>query len=165
MYSLVHENFRNILWNNKRRRRIQVGIELCEHRRILADVLFQCIDPGLVAGVIGQDLRDLSHLGIVEILEQPYESPWVVSGAGTYVGASDVSARFHVAGIAERMQFAQKENGQQVGAGRTKKDGSSDFPLLQLFVLLHQGDSVAVDGVGNLVTKRAGELFTILYEV
>src|SRR5579864_1651043 len=112
MYSLVHENFCNILWNNKRCRRFRIGIELSEHRRILADVFFQCIDPVLVAWVIGQELRDLSHLGVVEILEKPYESPWVVSGTSTYVGASDVSARLHVAGIAERMQFAQKENGQ-----------------------------------------------------
>src|SRR6266849_1515641 len=165
MYSLVHENFRNILWNNKRRRRFRVSIELCKHRRILAEVFFQCIDPCLVAGVIGQELRDLSHLGIVKILEQPYESPRVVSGAGTYVGASDVSARFHIAGIAERMEFAQKKYRQQVGAGRTQNNGSSDFPLLQLLVLLHQGDCVAVDGVGDLVTKCPRELFAILYEV
>jgi hypothetical protein len=52
-----------------------------------------------------------------------------------------------------------------VGACGPQKNGGPDFPLFQFSVLLHQGHSVVMDRVSDLVANGSGELVTVLNEI
>src|SRR4029077_17576190 len=112
----------------------------------------------LVSGVIRQKLWYLANLRVLKILEQPYKSPRVVARSGAQVGARKVSARFDVSRVAQRMKLAEQKDGEYVRTSRAQKNGSSDFPLFQLLLFLHQRDGVVMDGVRDLVTQSSGKL-------
>jgi hypothetical protein len=38
-------------------------------------MLFQSIYATLVVGVVGSELRNLIHIGVLKVLEEPYQSP------------------------------------------------------------------------------------------
>src|SRR5579864_8378294 len=161
----VQEDLRRILGNNKRRTRLWVRVEFSEDSRVLPEVLLQRFHPILVAGVIRQELRHLSHLGVVEILEQPNQSPWVVSGSCTHVGSGKVGAGFHISRVAEGMKFAKQKDRQHVRPRRTQKNGGPYFPLLKSLFLLHQGHGVMMNRVRDLVAQRSSKLVRIFHEI
>jgi len=71
----MQEHFGRALRNRKRRSRLRVRVELSKDRRVLAEMLFQSIYATLVVGVVGSELRNLIHIGVLKVLEEPYQSP------------------------------------------------------------------------------------------
>src|SRR5215467_6206811 len=63
------------------------------------------------------------------------------------------------------MQLPKQKDGEDMRPSRSHKHRSSNLPLLDLRLLFHQRDRVVVNGVGNFMAKRAGELFRVLYEI
>ena len=53
-------------------------------------MLLECVDAILIAGMVRQKLRYFTQVGILEILEEPHQSPRVVSRRGANVGAGQV---------------------------------------------------------------------------
>src|SRR5208282_181403 len=128
-------------------------------------MLLERLDAILVVRMVRQDLRYLAHIGVLEILEEPDQSPRVITGARTDIRAGDVGSLLHVSGVAEGMQLAKKKDSQHVRASGAKENGSSDFSSLEFVLFLHQRHGVVMDGVGNLVTQRSREFFGILNEI
>src|SRR5271157_1944144 len=63
------------------------------------------------------------------------------------------------------MQLANESDGQYMRKRGAQENGSSDFSFCDFLALLHQRHCVVMNGVGNLVTQRSGELFRVLYEI
>src|SRR5579864_3886010 len=161
----MHEDLCDVLWNHKLRTRLGIRVELCKDRRLFAEVLFQCFDPILIAGVIRDELRYLPQVRVIKLLKQPYQSPGVVSCAGAYIGAGDIGSGFHVTGVTERVQFAEKQDCQNVCTRGPQKDRGSDFALFEPLILFHQSYGVVMNCVGDFMAQRSGELVRVLYEV
>src|SRR5215475_13462018 len=85
-FIVSQEHHRRILGNFERSCRCRVAVETLEGRRIAAEVLLQGVDPVLVVGMIRQELWDLRGSRVLEILEQPYESPGIGPGPRADVG-------------------------------------------------------------------------------
>jgi hypothetical protein len=63
------------------------------------------------------------------------------------------------------MRLSEQKDGEHVRTSRAQKNGSSDFPLFQLLLFLHQRDGVVMDGVRDLVTQSSSKLLCVLHEV
>ncbi|HET7893486.1 MAG TPA: hypothetical protein VFL34_18300 [Candidatus Sulfotelmatobacter sp.] len=63
------------------------------------------------------------------------------------------------------MELAEQKDGEHVRTSRAQKNSSSDFPLFQLSLFLHQRHGVVMDGVRDLVTQSSGKLLGVLHEV
>ena len=85
-----------VLGHAEWRRRLLVRIELGERRRVLLEVLLQRLDPRVVRRVIGEQLRNLVGIGVLEVLEEPHQAPGVVASLGADVRPGDVRLRFGV---------------------------------------------------------------------
>src|SRR4029077_12127523 len=81
----AQKHFRGVLRNRQWFRRFWIGVELAKDRRILAEMFFQRINAIRIAWMVRQELRHLTHIGILKVLKQPYQSPWVVSGCRAHV--------------------------------------------------------------------------------
>src|SRR6202166_2580923 len=161
----AHEYFRGIFWNRNRCGRLRIRVELSKDRWSFAEMFLERVDTILISGMVRQQLWYITHLGVLEILEEPHQSMRVISCGRAHVRTCDVGSGFHVSGIAEGMQLAKQKDGQHMCTSRSQENGRPDFPRLDSLLLLHQRHGIVVDGVGNFMTQRSGEFVRILYEI
>src|SRR5215510_7524189 len=128
-------------------RRLPVVGVLGEGRRIVADVLGDGVDSILVVRVVRQQLRDFALTRVLEILEEPHQSPRVVSSLGTNVGAGQVRLRLRLAGIPERAQLPEQGNREDVRTRRAHQHGGSELLFEDSLLLLRQSDTIAMNSV------------------
>src|SRR5262249_52512374 len=101
--------------------------------------------------MVGQQRRNVYCLGVLEFLEQPHQAPRIITSLGADIRPGDVGIRLGFTGISERMQVPEQKDGNDVGAGRTEQYGSLDLVAFDSIALLHESDTVAMNGMGDFV--------------
>jgi len=70
--------------------RFRVPIELGKSGGVVLKVLFKGLYAGSIGRMVRKKLRNLPHVSVLKILEQPRQTPGVVTGLRANIGASHI---------------------------------------------------------------------------
>src|SRR6476620_2489108 len=102
------ELLRRVLRYGNRLGALRIRVELREDGRFPAEMLFQCPYAIRIAGMVGQDLRHLAEVGLVEVLEEPHQAPRVIAAPRAHVGSRHVGCRFGLSRVTKRVELADQ---------------------------------------------------------
>ena len=105
------------------------------------------------------------ELSARKVLEEPHQSPGIVSCGCTRVGAFEVRFFFHGTRTVEGIQTADRSHRERSRDRRPEQNRCRNCPLGNRPVLFHQCYGVVVEQVRSFVTQGAGKLLGVLDEV